>query len=666
VKTTPRTVPGPPGRWSRVIIENVSPEVDGGRFPIKRTAGEAVVVEADAFTDGHDLVRCELLHRREGETAWTAVDMTALGNDRFRGSFSVDREGRCFYTVRADLDRFATWARDLEKRAAAGQDLSADFEIGARLLESASRNAPEAALSEAASAFREGGTAAVAAARDPELALRMRAVADTREAAVHSRELAVVVERERARFSSWYEMFPRSASPDPGRAGTLADCVEALEYVSSLGFDVLYLPPIHPIGKRHRKGPNNSTRSDLGDPGSPWAIGNKAGGHKAIAPELGGFDDFHRLMDRAKQLEIEVALDLAFQCSPDHPYVSEHPDWFLHRPDGTIQYAENPPKKYEDIYPFDFESADWRSLWEELASIVEFWIGHGIRIFRVDNPHTKPFAFWEWLIARVREEHPEVIFLAEAFTRPKVMYRLAKLGFSQSYTYFTWRNSSWEIAEYFRELTQPPVCDFFRPNLWPNTPDILTEYLQAGGPPAFAVRVVLASTLGANWGIFGPALEQAEGRAARPGSEEYLDSEKYQIRHWDRNRAGTLPEIIARLNRIRRENRALQSNDRLHFHSTDNPAILCYSKATADFGNIVLAVVNVDPQFKHSGWVDLDLKALGLEPAEPYQVHDLLTGARYIWEGARNYVELDPRVLSAHVFRVRVRTRSERDFDYYT
>jgi len=665
VNTTPQTALGPLEAWNRVVIENVRPEIDGGRFPIKRTVAESVLVEADAFTDGHDLVRCELLYRVEGESGWTVAPMASLGNDRYGGSFAVGREGRCFYTVRAALDRFASWARDFEKRAEAAQELAADLEIGAHMLETACRRSNDAALGRAAAALRAGGPGATSAALDPGLAVRMAERADPAEAVVYPRELCVVVERERARFSSWYEMFPRSASPEPGRPGTLADCVKALDYVSSLGFDVLYLPPIHPIGLRFRKGRNNSTRPEPGEPGSPWAIGSEAGGHKAIAPELGSFEDFRRLVARARQLDMEIALDLAFQCSPDHPYVAEHPEWFRHRPDGTIQYAENPPKKYQDIYPFDFESPDWRSLWEELASIVEFWIGHGVKIFRVDNPHTKPFAFWEWLIARIRKRHPDVIFLSEAFTRPKVMYRLAKLGFSQSYAYFAWRNSSWELTEYFRELTQTPIREFFRPNLWPNTPDILTEYLQAGGPAAFAVRLVLAATLGASWGIFGPAFEQAENRPARAGSEEYLESEKYQVRHWDRDRAGSLAEIVARVNRIRRENRALQSDWSLHFHSTDNPALICYSKATENLANIILTVVNVDPKFKHSGWVDLDLNALGLDAEGPFQVHDLLTGARYFWQGPRNYVELDPRVLPAHVFRLRLRTRSERDFDYY-
>jgi starch synthase (maltosyl-transferring) len=432
-----------------------------------------------------------------------------------------------------------------------------------------------------------------------------------------------------------------------------------------MGFDVLYLPPIHPIGKTNRKGPNNTPEAGPDDPGSPWAIGAMEGGHKAVHPDLGTLKDFQRLLKKAKKAGIELAMDLAFQCTPDHPYVKDHPEWFRHRPDGSIQYAENPPKRYEDIFPLDFEGENWRELWEELKSVVEFWIKQGVRIFRVDNPHTKPFSFWEWLIAETKAKNPDVLFLAEAFTRPKVMYRLAKLGFTQSYTYFAWRNIQWEIREYFTELTQTEVRDFFRPNLWPNTPDILTEYLQIGGRPAFMVRVVLAATLGANYGIYGPALELCVNQALHPGSEEYLDSEKYEIRTWDIQHADTLKEFITRLNRIRRENPALQHDKNLLFHKQDNDQLICYSKHADDFSNIVLVVVNLDPHHRHSGWIEIPLEDLGLVSKEPYQVHDLLSDARYLWNGPRNYVELDPKICPAHVLRIRRRIRTERDFDYY-
>jgi len=432
-----------------------------------------------------------------------------------------------------------------------------------------------------------------------------------------------------------------------------------------MGFDVLYLPPIHPIGKTHRKGRNNSAVCAPDDVGSPWAIGSPEGGHKAVHPSLGTVQDFRRLVAKAKEQGLEIALDIAFQCSPDHPYVREHRNWFRERPDGSVQYAENPPKKYEDIFPFDFETGAWRELWEELKSILEFWIGTGVRIFRVDNPHTKPYAFWEWLIGEIQKVHPDVLFLSEAFTRPKVMYRLAKVGFTQSYTYFAWRNSKRELTEYFTELARPPVRDFLRPNLWPNTPDILTEPLQYGGRPVFMARLVLAATLGASYGIYGPAFERCESRAIAPGKEEYLDSEKYQIRHWEIDREDSLSEFIGRVNRIRRENPALQSDDRLAFHPVDNDQLIAYSKATPDLSNIVLTVVNLDPHHTQSGWIDLPLERLGLDPAVPFQGHDLLGGGRYLWHGRRIYLELRPRETPAHILRLRRKVRTERDFDYF-
>ncbi|MGE5276837.1 MAG: alpha-amylase family glycosyl hydrolase, partial [Acidobacteriota bacterium] len=489
--------------------------------------------------------------------------------------------------------------------------------------------------------------------------------ADVADATTHPRELSVVVDRERARFGAWYEMFPRSASPEAGRHGTLRDCEALLPYVAAMGFDVLYLPPIHPIGRAQRKGRNNAPRPAAEDPGSPWAIGGSEGGHTSIHPELGTVEDFRRLLASAADHGLEVAVDVAFQCSSDHPWVRDHPQWFRRRPDGQIQYAENPPKKYEDIYPLDFETDDWRALWEELKNVVLFWVSQGVRILRVDNPHTKPFAFWEWLIGEVKRPFPETIFLAEAFTRPHVMYRLAKLGFTQSYTYFAWRNTAPEITDYFRELTRPPVSEFFRGNLWPNTPDILTEYLQLGGRAAFVSRLVLAATLGASYGIYGPPFELCERLPREGGSEEYLDSEKYQIRHWEREQPESLKDLIARVNRIRRDNPALHGDRRLRFHGCDNPQLLCYSKTTEDHDNVVLVAVNLDPHHTQSGWVDLETAELGIAPGETYQVHDLISGARYLWSGSRNYVELDPQVAPAQVFRVRRHLRTERDFDYF-
>ena len=473
----------------------------------------------------------------------------------------------------------------------------------------------------------------------------------------------MVVDREKARCGAWYEMFPRSCAAESGAHGTFKDGERLLSYVASMGFDILYLPPIHPIGYTHRKGKNNSVTATANDPGSPWAIGSDEGGHKSVHPRLGTLEDFKRFVRKAETLGLEVALDLAYQCSPDHPYVKEHPQWFRWRPDGTVQYAENPPKKYQDIYPLDFTSDQWRELWQELKSVVEFWHEQGIRIFRVDNPHTKPLPFWEWLIGEMKRDHPEMIFLAEAFTRPKVMYRLAKLGFSQSYSYFAWRNTKPEITQYFQELTQTEVREYFRPNLWPNTPDILTEYLQFGGRPAFMIRLVLAATLGASYGIYGPAFELFEARPREPGSEEYFDSEKYEIKHWDRESADSLKEFIARINGIRRENPALQSDWSLQFHEVDNEQIICYTKQTEDLGNVVAVVVNLDPHHVQSGWVKIPVEALRLDAS--YQAHDLLSGARFLWHGEKNYVALDPNMAPAHILRLRRRVRREQDFDYF-
>jgi len=466
----------------------------------------------------------------------------------------------------------------------------------------------------------------------------------------YHQDLPLWVDRERARYSTWYELFPRSTSPDPNRHGTFADVEALLPDISAMGFDVLYLPPIHPIGNAFRKGPNNNVASTKGDPGSPWAIGSNEGGHTAIHRQLGTLADFERLVAASHVHGMEIALDIAFQCSPDHPWVSEHPDWFIQRPDGSIQYAENPPKKYQDIYPLNFESPGWPALWQALHDVFAYWIDHGVRIFRVDNPHTKALPFWEWCIAEIHKQHPDIIFLAEAFTRPHVMYSLAKAGFTQSYTYFTWRNTSTELQQYFEEITKPPVTDFFRPNLWPNTPDILHATLQNGGRPAFMQRLILAATLGANYGIYGPAFELGENLPAKPGSEEYLNSEKYEIRRWDRAAHHSLAPLITRLNQIRRENPALQSDGSLHFHPADSPHILCYSKVSGD--NLILVAINLDPTQEQGGWIDLDLKRLAIAHGQQFDVEDLLTGAHYQWHGRSNYVALRPDVMPAHVFRI--------------
>jgi starch synthase (maltosyl-transferring) len=654
----------------RVVIESIAPQVDGGRFPVKRVVGESVTVEADVFADGHDAVAARILYRHESAKEWQSVTMSPLGNDRWTGRFTVRSPGRYLFTVTGWVDHLETRQRGLIKKHEAGLDIETDLKQVAALAREAAARAPgvEAQrLAEWASLLCEPGLtseAKVALAQSATPLKLARQYPDPEIVLQHSPPLAIDVDRERARCSAWYEMFPRSAGAR-GQHGRLSDVEAQLPYVASMGFDVLYLPPIHPIGTTHRKGPNNRPRPQPSDPGSPWAIGSSEGGHKAVHPALGTREDLRRLVSRAAEHGIEIALDIAFQCSPDHPYVRAHPEWFLKRPDGSIQHAENPPKQYEDIYPFYFETPAWESLWSELKSIIELWIEDGVRIFRVDNPHTKPFAFWEWAIREIRRSRPDVIFLAEAFTRPKVMYRLAKCGFSQSYSYFPWRNSKDELTQYFTELTSPPLSELFRGSHWPNTPDILTEYLQLGGRAAFAVRLVLAATLGASYGIYGPAFELMEQRALEPGSEEYRDSEKYQVRAWDKDQPGSLRELIAKVNRARRENIPLQSDAGLTFHALDNESLIAYSKAGEQGSDAVLIIANLDPHHTQSGWVQLDLAVLGVAPGTTFQVHDLLTDERYLWRDARNYVSLDPQRLPAHILRIRRRVRTEKDFDYF-
>lgn len=652
----------------RVIIEGVRPEIDGGRYPAKRVVGDRVVVEADIYADGHDAISAVLQYQKAGDVEWQETPMVQQSNDRWRAVFEVSEIGYYRYTVLAWVDRFRSWRESLRKHAEAKQEVTVEILIGADLLVETSQRASASdkrKLLAYSSELRSGSLNRVERAEDLNLHAIMEKYQERGAATRYEKELTIAVDREKARFSTWYEMFPRSCSTNPGKHGTLKDCEKRLEYIANLGFDVLYLPPIHPIGETHRKGRNNSLRAGSKDPGSPWAIGGVDGGHKDIHPELGTLSDFRKLVKKAEDCGVELAMDLALHCSPDHPYVREHPEWFRKRPDGSIQYAENPPKKYQDIYPMDFSGEHWREIWDELRSVVLFWIQQGVRIYRVDNPHTKPFSFWEFLINGVKREHPDVIFLAEAFTRPKVMYGLAKLGFTQSYTYFAWRNTKWELMQYFTEVTRTDIREFFRPNLWPNTPDILTEYLQSGGPSAFMTRLILAATLGANYGIYGPAFELCEDQVLEAGSEEYLNSEKFEIKQWDFNRAVNLKELIAKVNRIRGENPALQSDRGLLFHPVDNERLVCYSKQTEDLKNIILVVVNLDPHHTQSGWVELPLELLGPEPNQSFQVHDLLTTARYLWHGRRNYVEVTPQAIPAHIFRIEHRARTERDFHHF-
>ncbi len=691
---------------SRVVIEEIKPQIDAGRYAAKRVVGDRVRVSAAIYTDGHDQVAARLLYRRTEEKAWRDTPFRELGNDMWEAEFTADTVGSWTYTVQAWVDHFGTWIHDLHKRidaqtkpeapvpapggpeqndgvAAADQttvaiqdlpgigrepqetpfvaakpqsDVALALRTGAILLDQASARAKDA---DARSLKTQAGALRNLAEKnlnyydfpltDDAIEFGLR-YPDLSFATTFERELPLWVDRERARFSSWYEFFPRSAGA-AGMHGTLRDAAARLPEVAAIGFDVVYFPPIHPIGTAFRKGKNNSVVAEPGDVGSPWAIGNTDGGHKAILRELGTFTDFAFLMETAAANKIEIALDIAFQCAPEHPWVRDHPDWFKIRPDGTIQYAENPPKKYQDIYPINFESNDWRALWQELYSVFAFWVDKGVRVFRVDNPHTKALPFWEWCIAEVRKSAPDVIFLAEAFTRPHVMYGLAKGGYTQSYTYFSWRTEKKELAEYMTEITTEPVSDFFRGNLWPNTPDILPGFLQTENRAAFAQRVILAATLGASYGVYGPAFELGEHLPLKPGSEEYLHSEKYQLREWNHDDPTSLAPLLTTLNQARHEYKALQTNDTLRFHTISNDNLIAYSKSDAE--HTVLCVVNLDPENIQTGWTELDMAALGVPAVGTYDVEDLLSGETYQWSGARNYVALDPLKSPAHILVLR-------------
>ncbi len=643
------------------VVLAVRPEVDGGRYPAKRVVGESLVIEADIVTDGHDVLRAIALVRGPGESTWQELELEHAGDDVWRATLQLGQLGRCHYNVMAWVDAFATWKRGLERKLAANVDVSVELLEGALLVDEALGRGGDPSLREYAARLR--GDAPVleraAIAQSAELAALVELVPDRSAAARYRHDLEVFVERPLAACSAWYELFPRSARGD-GTHGTFRDVEARLPYVAELGFDILYLPPIHPIGLSFRKGPDNAPAAGPPDPGSPWAVGAHGGGHTAVHPDLGTIDDFDHLVAAARAHDIEIALDIAFQASPDHPWVTEHPHWFRQRPDKTIQYAENPPKKYQDVYPFDFDSADRDALWSALRDVFLFWCEHGVRTFRVDNPHTKPIPFWEWCLREVHDRYPDAVFLSEAFTRPKLMYALAKSGFSQSYTYFTWRTSKYELQKYMTELAG--VADFFRPNFWPTTPDIFPEHLVHGGRPAFAVRFVLAATLASNYGIYGPSYELCEA-TPRPGVEELARNEKYQIRAWNLDDEQSLRHLIARTNQIRRSHPALRTDRGLRFHETDNEFVICYSRRFGD--DTILVVANLDPHHSHRAWLSLDLAALDIGPNDGFQVHDLLGGAHYAWRGSRNFVELSPDQTPAHIFEIRRFVRSENQFEYF-
>lgn len=645
-------------RIPAVIIEKVTPEIDGGKFPAKTVVGRPVTIEADIFKDGHDLLGASLKYRKQSDKAWKVAPMVLFDNDRWRASFLPKENTRYVYTIEAWLERLTTWQRDTEKKCTAKVPAASDVLEGIEFL----KKTAEAANPEDKKKFdsfikrlnlaKDNPEKVLALIQDPDFKKLLEKYPLKEYVSSYGKELELVVDRERAEFGTWYELFPRSQGKIPNKSATFKDCIARIPEIKKMGFDVIYLAPIHPIGKTNRKGPNNTLNPDKNSPGSPWAIGSKDGGHKAIHPDLGTMADFEEYVRAAKKNDMEIALDIAYQCSPDHPYVKEHPEWFYHRPDGTIHYAENPPKKYEDIYPLNFNCEAKEALWEEMKSIILFWIEKGIRIFRVDNPHTKPFAFWKWLIESVQKDHPDVIFFAEAFTKPKVMKYLAKAGFTQSYTYFTWRNTKQELRSYLEELTQTDMKHYYRGNLFANTPDILHEFLQKGGVPAFKIRLVLAATLLPSYGIYS-GFELCENKAKAPGSEEYLDSEKYQYKVWDWNRPGNIKDLIARVNKIRYENAALQLYDNLEFYESRTDHVLCYGKRTPNNENIIVVVINLDPFQVHEDTITLPLWKFGIEDSQTYQVTDLLGGKKYDWKGPSNYVCLSPTASPAHIFLVK-------------
>ena len=638
----------------RVVITKVDPQVERGQFPAKTVIGEETVIGADIFSDGHDVVNASVLIKHEKERQWKEIAMEPQGNDRWEAKWYPEKLGLYQFKIQGWIDHFATWQRDLEKKFMANQDIHVDLLVGAEMVRESAQDANPSEgeqLYEWENILQNSANngVGITLALSEELAKAVERNIKTL-ATVYPQAFSILSERKKALFSTWYELFPRSASPDPGRHGTFQDVERLLPHIARMGFDTLYFPPIHPIGEVKRKGRNNALVANADDPGSPWAIGSKDGGHKSIHPQLGTPKDFRRLVEKARQHNIDIALDIAFQCAPDHPYVKEHPEWFVWRPDGTVQYAENPPKKYEDIVPLNFESEDWKSLWAELKSIIDYWIDQGIEIFRVDNPHTKAFPFWEWVMGEVKKTHPQTIFLAEAFTRPRLMERLAKGGFTQSYTYFTWRNTKQELEAYMHDLTQTNLKHYFRPNFWVNTPDILPPILTHGGENAHIQRLVLAATMSSNYGLYGPVYEFGINKPHET-KEEYIDNEKYEIKHWEWDKYTRIKEIIARVNKIRKENRALQSTANIVFVPTSNDQIICYGKADARKENVIITVVNLDPYHTQGAHVKIPLEKLGIK-ALPYKVNDLLTGDKYSWQEEWNYVELNPFQMPAHIFKI--------------
>jgi starch synthase (maltosyl-transferring) len=638
----------------RCVVEKITPEIDGGRYAVKAIVGDIIPVEADVLADGHDILAAHLLYKHESEKQWQIATMQDLGNDRWGATFKVNQQGTYVYTVEAWVDHIATWQHEVEAKVKDGQHLVVEMLVGRDLLKAMAKRASKedkAAITDAAKIMTDASryNEAIALAVGRQMHDWIVAYPDKANSFVHS-ERKLYVDREKARFSAWYSMFPRSAARVEGQHGTFADVEKLLPRIAELGFDVLYLPPIHPIGTAHRKGKNNSVICLEGEPGVPYGIGSVDGGHTAILSELGTLADFKQLIAACNKLGIEMAMDLAIQCSPDHPWVKDHPDWFKVLPDGSIKYAENPPKKYQDIYPVNFETEDWQALWQELKNVILTWADWGVKIIRVDNPHTKAFGFWEWVIAEVKAVHPDMIFLAEAFTKPKVMQQLAKLGYTQSYTYYTWRNSKTELIEYMNELTKGEMKHYFRPNFWPNTHDINPFNLQSGNEAMYLIRYFMAATLSSNYGVFGPTYEYIYHHG-NPPKEEYFNSEKYEIKYWNWEHRNKLTYVMTEVNRIRKENSALQDTNNIEFCPVDNENLIAYIKTAAN-GNKILCVVNLDGSNRQSGSIKIPLWKIGKSEWENYRVHDLISGAQYTWKGENNFVELDPNILPFHLFRI--------------
>jgi len=663
-----QTIRSEPETPSSIVIERVQPEIDGGRWPVKREVGDRLEVSADIFKEGHDVLACVLRYCPVKEDIWREVPMQQLDNDRWAGHVDLTQNTRYRYSIGAYVNLFGSWRIEVTKKHEAGEGIASELLEGRTLVETTAQQvtgSDKTSLNEWLGRWRTGEpvTAQLAVALHTDLKALVERHQERRAWTLYDRELEVVVDRGLARYGAWYELFPRSQGTTPGHSATLKECEARLPAIKAMGFDVVYLTPIHPIGRTNRKGKNNSLTPLPTDPGSPYAIGNEQGGHDAVEPSLGTLKDFDHFQEAVRSQGMEIALDFAINCSPDHPYVKDHPEWFAHRPDGTIKYAENPPKKYQDIYNVDFYCEDWRGLWNEMKRLILFWAGHGVKIFRVDNPHTKPVGFWAWLIREVQDQHPEVIFLSEAFTRPKMMKALAKAGFTQSYTYFTWRNFKHELTDYLVELSKSEMREYFRPNFFTNTPDILPEILQHGGRPAFKFRLVLAATLSPSYGIYS-GYELCENRAL-PGKEEYLDSEKYEITIRDWEQPGNLVDYVTTINRIRRENPALHELQNLEFYETGNEHVLFYGKRTVDGRNAVLVAVNLNPFQVQEAALQIPIASLGIKQDEMYQLHNLITDQRDLVKGDVYSIRLNPQVEPVVIYAVRRWTSREQEFDYF-